>query len=177
MRFLEYLKRFTYTPNDYYDHAMGLEDAASGDVDLQILPAMTGDATNEAALKPTVSEANAEGGYSVHVEVRVINKSAKKVLAFFNGTREIKVDITSTAGTIAINDGDAGAAGADVTKSMTFENGVCAFNIVMGGTWAENDTMKVTVDDGDVGIMGYSVEKNNHFLVEVDADPEANPEG
>ena len=40
MRFLEYLKRFTYTPNDFYDHLMGMEDAASGDVDLVILPAM-----------------------------------------------------------------------------------------------------------------------------------------
>lgn len=176
MRFLEYLKRFTYTPNDFYDHVMGLEDAASGDVDLQILPAMTGEAGDEAALQPTVSEANAEGGYTVPVEIRVINESAKKVLAFFNGTREIKIDITSTAGTIAINDGDAGVAGAGVTKNMTFENGVCAFNIVMGGTWAENETIKVTVDDSDVGIMSYSVEQNNHFLVDVDADP-ADPEG
>jgi hypothetical protein len=41
----------------------------------------------------------------------------------------------------------------------------------MDGTWAENETIKVTVDDGDVGIMGYSIEKNNHFLVKVKADP------
>jgi hypothetical protein len=41
----------------------------------------------------------------------------------------------------------------------------------MGGTWAANDTVKVTVDDDNVGIMGYTVEKNNHFLVEVQADP------
>lgn len=171
MRFLEFLKRFTYTPNEFYDHLIGMEDAASGDVDLQIFPAMTGEAGNEGALKPTVSEANAEGGLVVPVEIRVINKTTKKVLAFFNGTREVKVDITTTAGTIAIDDGDAGEAGADVTKNLAFENGVCDFSIVLGGTWAENETIKLTVDDSDVGIMGYSVEKNNHFLVDVDADP------
>ncbi len=171
MRFLEYLKRFTYTPNDFYDHLMGMEDAASGDVDLQILPPMTGEAGNEGALKPTVSEANAEGGLVVPVEIRVINKTTKKVLEFFNGTREVKIDVTTSAGTIAVDDGDQGEAGADATKNMTFENGVCNFNIVLGGTWAENDTIKVTVDDSNVGIMGYTVEKNAHFLVDVDADP------
>ena len=30
MRFLDYLKRFTYTPNEFYDHLKGLEDAAGG---------------------------------------------------------------------------------------------------------------------------------------------------
>lgn len=175
MRYLEYLKRFTYTPNDFYDHLIGMEDAASGEVDLQILPAMTGEAGNEAALGPTVSEANAESGLVVPVEIRIINKTTKKVLAFFNGTREVKIDITTSAGTIAIDDGDQGAAGADVTKNMAFVNGVCAFDIVIGGTWAENDTIKITVDDSNVGIMGYTVEKNNHFLVDVDADPV--PEG
>lgn len=169
MRFLEYLKRFTYTPNDFYDHLMGMEDAASGDVDLVILPAMTGDAGNEVALEPTVTEANAD--LVVPVTLHVMNKAKNKVLAFYNGTMEVKIDITSAAGTIAIDDGDAGAAGVDATKNMTFENGVCTFNIVLGGTWAENDTIKVTIDDSNVGIMGYTVEKNVHFLVDVDADP------
>jgi hypothetical protein len=41
----------------------------------------------------------------------------------------------------------------------------------MDGTWAENDTIKVTVDDSDTRIMGYKVEKNNHFLIKVKADP------
>ncbi|HBC94400.1 MAG TPA: hypothetical protein DCZ10_16245 [Pelotomaculum sp.] len=173
MRFLEYLKRFTYTPNDFYDHLMGMEDAASGDVDLVILPAMTGDAGNEAALEPTVTEANAD--LVVPVTIQVMNKTKTKVLAFYNGTLEVKVDITSAAGTIAIDDGDAGEAGADAAANMTFENGVCNFNLVLGGTWAENDTIKVTVDDSNVGIMGYTVEKNAHFLVDVDADPA--PEG
>jgi hypothetical protein len=90
-----------------------------------------------------------------------MNKAKTKVLEWFNGTREVKVDITSTSGTIAIDDGEQGSA--DVTtKNMAFENGVCKFTITMGGTWAANDTIKVTVDDDNVGIMGYTVEKNNH---------------
>jgi hypothetical protein len=97
-----------------------------------------------------------------------MNKAKTKVLEWFNGTREVKVDITSTSGTIAIDDGEQGG---DATKNMAFENGVCKFTVTLGGTWAENDTIKVTVDDDNVGIMGYTVEKNNHFLVKVKADP------
>ncbi len=166
MRFLDYLKRFTYTPNEFYDHLKGLEDAASGDVDLVILPAMTGDNGDGPAFEPTVTESD---GYSFDVTLQIMNKAKTKVLEFFNGTREVTVDITSTSGTIAIDDGDQGSA--DVTKNMTFENGVCQFTVTIGGTWAENETIKVTVDDDDVGIMGYSVEKNNHFLIKVKADP------
>ncbi len=168
MRFLDYLKRFTYTPNEFYDHLKGLEDAAGGDVDLVILPAMTGTSGDEAALQPTVTESD---GYAFEVTLQVMNKAKTKVLGWYNGTLEVKVDITTSAGTIAIDDGEQGAAGVDVTKNMAFENGVCKFTITMGGTWAENDTIKVTVDDDDVGIMGYSIEKNNHFLIDVDADP------
>jgi hypothetical protein len=169
MRYLDYLKRFTYTPNDFYDYLKLMEDAAGGDIDIVILPAMTGEGGNEAALKPTETEANDD--LVVSVTIKVMNKAKDKVLEFFNGTREVKVDITSSAGTIAIDDGDAGAAGADATFNLTFVNGVATFDIILGGTWAENDTIKVTVDDGDVGIMGYTVEKNNHFLVDVNADP------
>jgi hypothetical protein len=166
MRYLDYLKRFTYTPNEFYDHLKGLEDAAGGDVDLVILPAMTGAGENEAALEPTVSEANDD--YVATVTMQIMNKAKTKVLEFYNGTMEVKVDITSTSGTIAIDDGEQGG---DATKDMTFENGVCKFTVTLGGTWAENDTIKVTVDDNNVGIMGYTVEKNNHFLINVKADP------
>jgi hypothetical protein len=168
MRFLDYLKRFTYTPNEFYDHLKGLEDAAGGDVDLIILPAMTGTGGNEPALEPTVTESD---GYVFDVTLQVMNKAKTKVLEWFNGTREVKIDITTSAGTIAIDDGEQGAAGVDVTKDMAFENGVCKFIITMDGTWAENDTIKVTVDDSNVGIMGYAVEKNDHFLVKVKEDP------
>jgi hypothetical protein len=166
MRYLDYLKRFTYTPNEFYDHLKGLEDAAGGDVDLVILPAMTGEGGDEAALDPTVTESD---GYAFDVTLQIMNKAKTKVLEWFNGTRVVKVDITSTSGTIAIDDGEQGST--DVTENMAFVNGVCKFTITMDGTWAENETIKVTVDDGDVGIMGYSIEKNNHFLVKVKANP------
>ena len=168
MRYLDYLKRFTYTPNEFYDHLKGLEDAAGGDVDLVILPAMTGDNGEGPAFEPTVAESD---GYAFDVTLQIMNKAKTKVLEWFNGSREVKVDITSDAGTIAIDDGEQGAAGADVTKNMTFENGVCKFTVTLGDTWAADETIKVTVDDGNVGIMGYKVEKNDHFLVKVKADP------
>lgn len=169
MRFLDYLKRFTYTPNEFYDHLKGLEDAAGGDVDLVILPAMTGEPATGPALEPTAAQATA--GLTVNVEIRAIQKTSKDVLGFFNGTREIKVICASTAGTVAINDGDPGEPDADVSANLSFENGVCKFTVTMGGTWAANDTVKVTVDDNNVGIMGYTVEKNDHFLVKVKANP------
>ena len=166
MRYLDYLKRFTYTPNEFYDHLKGLEDAAGGDVDLVILPAMTGESGNQPALDPTVTESD---GYAFDVTLQIMNKAKTKVLEWFNGTRVVNVYITSSSGTIAIDDGEQGSS--DVTKNMAFENGVCKFTITMDGTWAENETIKVNVDDDDVGIMGYSIEKNNHFLVKVKADP------
>jgi hypothetical protein len=166
MRFLDYLKRFTYTPNEFYDHLKGMEDAAGGDVDLVILPAMTGTPATGPALEPTVTEANDD--YAFDVTLQVMNKAKTKVQEWFNGTREVKVDITSTSGTIAIDDGEQGG---DATKNMAFENGVCKFTVTLGGTWAADETIKVTVDDSNVGIMGYAVEKNNHFLIKVKADP------
>jgi hypothetical protein len=165
MRYLDYLKRFTFTPNEFYDHLKGMEDAAGGDVDLVILPAMTGESGNQPALDPTVTESD---GYAFDVTLQIMNKAKTKVLEWFNGTREVKVDITSTSGTIAIDDGEQGG---DATKDMTFENGVCKFTVTLGGTWAADETIKVTVDDSNVGIMGYTVEKNDHFLVKVKADP------
>ena len=166
MRKLDYFKRFTYIPNEVYDHLKGLEDAAGGDVDLVILPAMTGTPANGPALEPTVTEANDD--YAFDVTLQVMNKAKTKVLEFYNGTMEVKVDITSTSGTIAIDDGEQGG---DATKDMTFENGLCKFTVTLGGTWAADETIKVTVDDSNVGIMGYAVEKNNHFLIKVKADP------
>lgn len=169
MRAIDKFKSHTYVPNQFYDYLAKIEDAASGDVDLVILPAMTGAGGNEAALKPAVSAANDD--YAFDVTLKVMNKAKTDVMKWYNGTMEVKVDITSTKGTIAIDDGDAGAAGVDATKNMTFENGVCTFTVTLGGTWAKDDTIKVTVDDSKVGIMGYTVKKNDHFLVKIAADP------
>ncbi len=166
MRYLDYLKRFTYTPNEFYDYMKAIEDAASGDIEAVILPAMTG--ANEPALQPTVSQA--DDGLVVPVTIKIMNKDKSKVLEFFNGTRQVKVNKTSSSsssGTIAINDGTQGV---NATFNLKFENGVASFDVVLGGTWAENDAIKVTLDDDGVGIMGYAIEKENHFLVKVKAD-------
>lgn len=168
MRYLDWLKRFTYTPNEFYDHLKGFEDAASGNIDLQILPAMTGEAGNEPAVEPTVTEANDDLVQTV--VIKVVNKAGDP-LRFYNGEKEVKVVTSTSLGTVAINDDDAGDAGADVTKTLPFKNGVCEFTVKLGGTWAKNDTVKITVDDDDTGIMSYSVEKNNHYLLQVQADP------
>jgi hypothetical protein len=175
MRYLDYLKRFTFTPNEFYDHLKGMEDAAGGDLELVVLPAMTGESSNQPALKPTVSEANStENPYVATVAVKLMNKANDKVLEWFNGTRKVTVDISSTAGTIAIDDEDAGSAGADATFDLFFENGVGTFIITLGGTWEAEDTIKVNADKDDsnnsVGIMGYTVKVENHFLIEVAAD-------
>ena len=160
MRKLDYYKRFTYIPNEVYDHLKGLEDAAGGDIELVILPA--------SALKPTVTEA--KDGYAFDVTLQIMNEAKTKVLEWYNGTLEVKVDKTSTSGTIAIDDG---AQGDDTTFNLDFENGVGKFTITLGGTWAVNDTIEVTVDDNDTRIMGYTVKKENHLLVKVQADPPA----
>jgi ABC-type glycerol-3-phosphate transport system substrate-binding protein len=167
MRYLEYLKRFTYTPNGFYDYLKGLEDAANGDVDLVILPAMTGSGGDEAAFEPTVTDAN--DTYTAEVTVKVVN-SNDETLEFYNGTLEIKAVVDASTGTVAINDGSQGSTNTDVTEDLAFEDGVCTFTVTLGGTWAEDDTLKITVDEDDVGIMGYSVEKNNHFLIDVVGD-------
>jgi len=171
VRKLDYYKRFTYIPNDVYEHLKGLEDAAGGDVDLVILPAMTGDGGDEAALKPTESETNdADNPYVATVTLKVMNKEGTKLMEWYNGTLEVDVTPSSSSGKITVDDDETPSAIA-VTKDMTFVNGVCTFTVTLSGTWAENETIKVTVDDDNVGIMGYTVEKNNHYLVKVQANP------
>ena len=175
MRFLDYLKRFTYTPNEFYDHLKGLEDAAGGDVDLVILPAMTGAGGDEAALKPTVAEVNnAENPYVATVVVKLMNKANDTVLEWFNGIRKVTVDVSSTSGTIAIDDNEAGSASEGATFDLSFENGVGTFIITLGGEWAAEETIKINADkdasNNSIGIMSYTVKVENHFLIEVAAD-------
>ena len=176
MRKLDYFKRFTYIPNEVYEHLKGLEDAAGGDMAFVVLPAMTGDNGDEAALKPTVSEANStENPYVATVAVKLMNQAKTKVMEWFNGKRKVTVDNGSSAGTLSINGDTPGSAGANVTFDLEFENGVGEFTVTLGGTWEEDKTVKINVNvDGSnqtVSIMGYTVKTENHFLVEVQADP------
>jgi len=177
MRYLDYLKRFTYTPNEFYDHLKGLEDAAGGDMAFVVLPAMTGDDGTDPALTPTASEANPEEGeYSVTVTVKLMNQAKTKVMEWFNGKRKVTVDNGSSAGTLSINGDTPGSAGTNVTFDLEFENGVGEFTVTLGDTWEEDETVKINVNvDGSnqtVSIMGYTVKTENHFLIKVVEDPQ-----
>ncbi len=174
MRKLDYYKRFTYIPNEVYEHLKGLEDAAGGDLELVVLPAMTGGSSNQPALKPTVSEANStENPYVATVAVKLMNKAGNQVMEWFNGKRKVTVDVTSTSGgTITIDDGD--TPGGDTTFDLEFTNGVGTFTITLSGTWEANNTIMVNVDKDDngnsVGVMGYTVKAENHYLIKIVAD-------
>jgi len=98
-----------------------------------VLPAMTGDQGDEAALKPTESEANPEEGeYSVTVTVKLMNQAKTKVMEWFNGKRKVTVDNGSSAGTLSINGDTPGSAGTNVTFDLEFENGVGEFTVTLG---------------------------------------------
>ena len=159
MRYLDFLKRFTYTPNSFYDHLKGLEDAASGDVEINVLPA------EDDKLE---IEAGDMDGYEQEVTVQVVNDDGD-VLEFYNGELNFQVVNDSTSGTVAINEEDAGSAGDNVDEDLSFENGELKVKLTYGGTWTENDTAKVNVDKDDLDIMGYAVKVENHDVLEVQA--------
>ena len=166
----EILKTFrenTFVTKEFNDFLRNLIEGVSGDVDIVITPAMTGAGGDEVALEPTVAEANDDYVATVRVEVQ---NDAEEILEFYNGTLEVKAVVSATNGNVKINDGDFGANDADVTADLKFEDGVLEFTVTLGGTWVENDDVKITIDDDNVGILGYSVEKNDHFLLDVDAD-------
>ena len=171
MRVLEGLKQHTYTPNVFYDHLMRIEESMGGDMKLEILPAMTGQANNEAAFDVEESDANATGGYETTVTVKLVNDDGD-LHEWYNGKLNVIVVTDTTSGTAAINDGSAGGGGANVNADLEFTNGVLEFDITLGGTWsqANSDNVKVTVDDSDVKIMNKSVKVENHYLIDIVAD-------
>lgn len=160
MRKAEYLKRFTYTPNDFYDHLIKIENAMGGDVELNIIPA---EANKEEI------EIQDMDGHTQEVTVQVVNDDGD-VLDFYNGTLNFQVLNSSTSGTVQINEEDAGGAGANVDEDLTFTEGELKVTLTYGGTWEADDTVKVTVDKDDIDIMGYVVKVENHDVLEVQAD-------
>ena len=156
MRYIETLKQHTYTPNDFYDYLAGVEDAMAGDMAFS-LP----------KFKPYVSEATHKDGYAVEVQVTLVN-TAGEAHDWYHGTKAIALSTTSTDGTLAIGEGEQGTT---ATANLKFENGIAMFALVLGGTWAADDTITATVDDDDTKIMAYSVKKANHELLKVQADP------
>jgi len=159
MRYIETLKQHTYTPNEYYDYLATIEDAMIGDMAFS-LP----------KFKPYVSEANHEDGYAAEVQVTLVN-TAGEAHDWYHGTKAIALTATSSDGTFAIGDDDEAS-----EAELKFENGVATFVLVLGGTWAADDTITATVDDDDTKIMAYSVKKANHELLKVQADPDEEEE-
>lgn len=159
MRYPEYLKRHTYTPNEFYDYLMVVEDSLSGSI-------AVADITD--AVEVTVADSD---GYVMDVTV-TLKTSAGKVLEFYNAVKNIIVDPTSTAGTVAINAEDAGAANTAVNEDLAFVNGVCKFKVTLGGTYEALDTVAVTVDNADTKVLGVSVKVAAEDIIEVIANPE-----
>ena len=153
-------KQHTYTPNEYYDYLKAWEDAASGDVELNIIPAETD--------KEEI-EASDMDGHEQEVTVQVVNGGGE-VLEFYNGTLNFQVVTDTTSGTVAINDEDPGGGGDNVDEDLAFTKGELKVNLTYGETWEAADTVKVTVDKDDLDIMGYAVKVENHDVLEVQAN-------
>ena len=164
MRKLEFFKRFTYTPNDFYDYQMKVENAMSGDVELNIIPA---EADKEEI------EIQDMDGHTQDVTVQVVNDDGD-VLDFYNGKLNVQVVNGSEGdgGTVQINDEDPGGNGEDVDQDLQFSEGELTFTVTYGDGdgWAAGDEVKITVDKDDKDIMGYAVKVQNHDILEVQAN-------
>lgn len=160
MRFLEYLKRFTYTPNEFYDYLMGVEDLIYGDIDgLVVSPAMTGAGSDEQAV--TLTPDNAKG-YTQEVVVGIVNSNGDVIQPVDGKVLEVTLTKSSTAGTLKLN-GETYASKVD----LEFARGVCAFTVELGGTWAANDYVKVTLSTDAGGLLTTPETVTNHYLIKV----------
>ena len=140
MRYLEYLKRFTYTPNEFYDYLIGVERAMAGEMVLVVSPATLGSSAAD------VNEAiGADGKFVRRVKVELKASADGDVHQWFTGSLEAEVTPS----------GSGNAAIADNGDSVELENGVGYVDIEYTGTWAEGDTCTLTITGGT--IMGYSV--------------------
>lgn len=147
MRFLEYLKRFTYTPNIFYNYEMVKEDAMAGDMLLVVDPDEPDH--GESVVVGAITE---DDEFVYEVEVR-LESEAGRVHEWFNG--EMTASITSTTagtGTAAIVDTGAG------TTKVALVNGVGKIQIKYTLNWAADDTCTVKVSPSNVNeVMGYAL--------------------
>ncbi len=140
MRYLDYLKRFTYTPNEFYDYLIGVERAMAGEIALVVSPATLGSSAAD------VNEAiDADGKFVRRVKVELKASADGDVHQWFTGSFSAAVAKT----------GNGAAAIAGGGGRVELENGVGYVDIEYTGTWAEDDTCTLTITGGT--IMGYSV--------------------
>lgn len=158
---LEQFKENTFVPNEFYDYLRQITKALEGDVEISITPAEAD------KLEPTVAQANDD--YAFDATIQVVDGDGN-VHRWYNGTLQVVAVVASTSGTVGLDGGAQGTADANVTiASKQFVNGEAVVSIVLGGTWVENDTIKMNVDADDKEILGYAVKVANHDLLDVDA--------
>ena len=140
MRYLDYLKRFTYTPNEFYDYLIGVERAMAGEIVLVVSPATLGSSAAD------VNKAiGADSKFVRRVKVELKASADGDVHQWFTGSFSAAVAKTGN-GTAAI---------ADNRNSVELENGVGYVDIEYTGTWAEGNTCTLTITGRT--IMGNSI--------------------
>ena len=161
---IEKFKQHTYTPNSFYDYLEKMEKAMGGDVELNIIPA------EDDKLEVEIQDMD---GYEQEIKVQVVD-SEGNVQDWYNGKLNVQVVNGSSGdgGTVAINEEDPGADGANVDEDLKFTNGELEFTITYadGDGWTAGDEIKVTVDKDDKNILGYVVKVENHDVLEVVAN-------
>lgn len=160
---LKIFRENTYVTKEFNDYLGLLVSGMSGDITATIVPAEAD------ALEVTNAELDA--GYEFEVEVKIVNGDGK-VLSFYNGELNVIVVNDSAAGTVAINEEDAGGAGANVNEDLKFSDGVLKFKVTTDGTWdnTADDKIEITLDNADAKILGVSVKTENHKVLEAIAN-------
>jgi len=140
MRYLDYLKRFTYTPNEFYDYLIGVERAMAGEIALIVSPA-------------TLGSSAADVNAAIATDDKFVRRVKVELKASADG--DIHQWFTGSFSAAVAKTGNGAAAIADNGDSVELENGVGYVDIEYTGTWAEGDTCTLTITGGT--IMGYSV--------------------
>lgn len=123
MRIPEYLKRFTYTPNDFYDYMIAMEKAMAGDLVLVLSPATL--ANSAAAVNAAVGGAAEKFVRTVLVELQAADGTVHE---WYTG--ELAAAVTETTA------GNGTSAIADSATKVSLENGQGTIDIEYTGAWS-----------------------------------------
>jgi hypothetical protein len=123
MRYLDYLKRFTYTPNEFYDYMIAIEKAMAGDLVLVLTPATL--ANSAAAVNAAVGGAAEKFVRTVQVELQAADGTVHE---WYTG--ELAAAVTETTA------GDGASTIEDSATKVSLENGRGGINIEYTGTWS-----------------------------------------
>lgn len=123
MRIPEYLKRFTYTPNSFYDYLVAIEKAMAGDLVLVLTPATL--ANSAAAVNAAVGGTAEKFVRTVQVELQAADGTVHE---WFTG--ELAAAVAETTA------GDGASAIADSATEVSLENGQGTIDIEYTGAWS-----------------------------------------